>query len=108
MNDDPIDPLVDCGTVFLDPKKWCAIKLIRNYGKLTYAAATTIPLSLAFGGALSISNVQARQPEVDPHVPTQTQGMMMMLGPQIVAANTNSNNLSGSATCSISTSATLS
>ncbi len=84
-----VNTAVDFLAASVAPKKWAALRALNSYGKLSYAAAHTLPPLLVFSGVLSISQVPARQLEIDPHVPAQTQNSGWLETPRtILAAST--------------------
>ncbi len=68
-----------------DLKKSVAKKTTKAYAVKSLLA---VPLSVAMGATPAISQVQARQPEIDPHLPSQTQNSSVEMSRMIVATTT--------------------
>ena len=92
MEGDPlqlvVETLVEGVVVYVAPKPWVSLKTITAYGKTAVAAATALPVSLTFGGVLSLSQAQARPIEIQPHVLLQMQYAGPLETPRIQAAAT--------------------
>jgi hypothetical protein len=83
-----VDTLVD-GVVLItsDIKKMAAIETTRSYGKAMLAVATAVPVYIALSSTPTISQERMREPETQSHIPSQSQGLVM-LESQVAAAST--------------------
>lgn len=68
-----IDVLAEAATLSKDLKKMTAMKTAKAYGKLILAAAKVTPVCIALGGTPAISQAQVRHPDVELHIPSQSQ-----------------------------------
>ena len=82
------DTALDAAALVQEPKKTVAQHITHAYWKSAYAVATAAPLSLILSGNPTISQTPARQPETDPHVPSQTQNSVLLEMSRMTVATT--------------------
>ena len=92
MGDDSIskglDDLSDLGAFFLEPKKTLALETTKSYTKSFIAAAKIAPLCITLSATPVISQVPARHPEADQHLPSQSQNSVLVEMPRMTVATT--------------------
>jgi hypothetical protein len=98
MEEDPLEQTVDslvdgAAIISSDLKKRIAIETLNTYGKAIVATAKVAPVCLALGATPAISQAQAREPEAQPHVPSQSQATNP-LGFQFYATSTSGESFS--------------
>ncbi len=82
---DVMDVILDAATLDGDTKKLAAKATAKSYVQLAYVAAKSVPLCVALSATPSISQLPARQPEMDAHFSTQLGHPLMLEEPPIIA-----------------------